>query len=82
MRLSVNYFANLRAECHFSKLGCNESSFPKKRGVSVIYSSSYYTIFFHFYDRFLVFCRRDRDERRSGERRRERRSECVFFFLV
>ena len=35
--MSVNYFANLEAECHFPKLGCSESSFPKKRGVSVIY---------------------------------------------
>jgi hypothetical protein len=30
--LNVNYFANLEAECHFSKLGCRESSFPKRRG--------------------------------------------------
>ena len=28
---SVNYFVNLGAECHFPKLGCNESSFPKRR---------------------------------------------------
>ena len=35
--MSVNYFTNLEAECHFPKLGCSESSFPKKRGVSVIY---------------------------------------------
>ena len=25
-------FANLGAECHFSKIGCNEFSFPKIRG--------------------------------------------------
>ena len=31
-RRSVNYFANLGAECHFLKLGCSESSFPKIRG--------------------------------------------------
>ena len=38
MGQSVNYFANFEAECHFSKLGCSESNFPKKkRGVSVIY---------------------------------------------
>jgi hypothetical protein len=30
--LSVNYFANLEAECHFPKLGCNESNFPNKKG--------------------------------------------------
>ena len=29
---SVNYFANLRSECHFLKLECNEFSFPKRRG--------------------------------------------------
>ena len=23
---SVNYFVNLRAECHFPKIGCSESS--------------------------------------------------------
>jgi phosphoribosylaminoimidazole carboxylase (NCAIR synthetase) len=27
---SVNYFANLRTECHFSKIGCNESNFSKR----------------------------------------------------
>ena len=32
MGQSVNYFANLGAECHFSKLGCSESNFPKKKG--------------------------------------------------
>ena len=32
MGLIVNYFANLGAECHFSKLGYNESSFPEKMG--------------------------------------------------
>ena len=37
MGRSVNYFANLRAECHFSKIGCNESNFYKKMCVSVIY---------------------------------------------
>ena len=30
--LNINYFANLGAECHFPKLWCRESSFPKKRG--------------------------------------------------
>ena len=30
-RLSVNYFVNLGAECYFSKIGCTEFSFPKKR---------------------------------------------------
>jgi hypothetical protein len=32
MGLSVNYFANLGAECHFPKLGYNESNFSKRRG--------------------------------------------------
>jgi hypothetical protein len=32
MELSVNYFANLGAECHFLKLGCSESSFIKRKG--------------------------------------------------
>ena len=31
MGLSVNYFANFGAECHFPKLGCNESNFLKRR---------------------------------------------------
>ena len=31
-RWSVNYFANLGVECHFFKLGCNESNFLKRRG--------------------------------------------------
>ena len=30
--LSVNYFANLRAKCHFPKLECNEFNFPKRMG--------------------------------------------------
>ena len=29
---SVNYFANLGAECHFPKLGYSEFSFPKRMG--------------------------------------------------
>ena len=29
---SVNYFENLRVECHFPKIGYNESSFPKRKG--------------------------------------------------
>ena len=32
MGWSVNYFANLGVECHFSKIGCRESSFPKRMG--------------------------------------------------
>jgi hypothetical protein len=28
----VNYFANLGAKCYFPKLGCSESSFPRKMG--------------------------------------------------
>ena len=32
---SVNYFTNLGAKCHFSKIRCNESSFPKKNGMSI-----------------------------------------------
>jgi hypothetical protein len=28
----VNYFTNLRVECYFSKIGCSEFSFPKRRG--------------------------------------------------
>jgi hypothetical protein len=32
MGWSVNYFANLGAECHFSKIGCNRSNFPKRMG--------------------------------------------------
>ena len=28
--LNVNYFANLGAECHFSKLGYSKSNFPKR----------------------------------------------------
>ena len=35
--LSINYFANFGVKCHFPKLGCRESSFLKKKGVSVIY---------------------------------------------
>jgi hypothetical protein len=31
MGRSVNYFANLGAECYFHKIGCNESNFPKIR---------------------------------------------------
>jgi hypothetical protein len=30
--LSVNYFANLRVECHFLKLEYSEFSFLKRRG--------------------------------------------------
>ncbi len=30
MRWSVNYFANLGAECYFPKLKCSESSFSKR----------------------------------------------------
>ena len=30
--MGVNYFANLKAECHFSKIGCSESNFSKRRG--------------------------------------------------
>ena len=30
--LNVNYFANLGTKCHFPKLGCRESNFPKRRG--------------------------------------------------
>ena len=29
---SVNYFENLGVECHFPKIGYNESSFPKRKG--------------------------------------------------
>ena len=32
MGRSVNYFVNLGADCHFSKLGYSESSFPNIRG--------------------------------------------------
>ncbi len=32
MGLSVNYFTNLGAECYFSKLKYNESSFLKRNG--------------------------------------------------
>ncbi len=37
--VSVNYFVNLRVECHFLKLGYNESDFQKKKkkAISVIY---------------------------------------------
>ena len=40
MELSVNYFANLGAECHFLKIECSELSFPKKKkkSVNVIHS--------------------------------------------
>ena len=31
MRLSVNYFANLEAECYFPKIECNEFSFTKRK---------------------------------------------------
>ena len=31
MGLSVNYFANLEAECHFPKLGCSAFSFSKRK---------------------------------------------------
>jgi hypothetical protein len=44
MGRSVNYFVNLGAKCHYSKIGCNESSFPKKRWcyhVNVIYPKVY-----------------------------------------
>jgi hypothetical protein len=29
---SVNYFVNLGAKCHFSKIGCCECSFSKRKG--------------------------------------------------
>ncbi len=29
-RRNVNYFTNLGVKCHFPKLECNKSSFPKK----------------------------------------------------
>ena len=32
MRQSVNYFTNLGAVCYFPNIGCNEFSFPKRRG--------------------------------------------------
>ena len=32
MGQSVNYFANLGAECHFPKLGYSEPNFLKKKG--------------------------------------------------
>ena len=32
MGLNVNYFANLGAEYHFSKLGFSKFNFPKRRG--------------------------------------------------
>ena len=31
-------FVNLGTKCHFSKIGCSESSFPKEWNVNVIYS--------------------------------------------
>ena len=30
--VSVNYFANLGPEFHFSKIGCSECNFPKRSG--------------------------------------------------
>ena len=36
MGWSVNYFANLGAECHFPKIGCSEFSFSKKMGCQCI----------------------------------------------
>ena len=36
MRLSVNYFANLEAECYFPKIRFSESSFPKRIGYQCI----------------------------------------------
>jgi hypothetical protein len=44
---SVNYFANLGAECHFPKIECNESNFSKKKkkkSVSVIYLINFHRI--------------------------------------
>ena len=42
MLQSVNYFANLGAEYHLPKLRYSESSFPKRRGVDVIYPKNKY----------------------------------------
>ena len=50
---SVNYLVNLGAECHFSKIGYSESSFPKKKDVSVIYPKyNLFLLLFLFFPKF------------------------------
>ena len=42
---SVNYFVNLRADCHFFKIGCSESSFPKIKGLQCNLPKKKYSFF-------------------------------------
>jgi hypothetical protein len=47
--LNVNYFANLEAKCHFLKIGCNESSFPKRMGCQCNLSFFFFFLVLNIY---------------------------------
>ncbi len=50
MGRNVNYFANLRAEYHFSKLKCNKHNFPKKNNNNNNKKSQYNLLLIFLYD--------------------------------
>jgi hypothetical protein len=37
----VNYFENLKVDCHLLKIRCSKSNFVKSRGINVIYPYSF-----------------------------------------